>query len=126
MRSGIGCNGGGPAMSEPIRLTPPSYEYEFHPLAGMFTLIDGEDFDQLAEDIGARGIICPIILFEGKILDGRNRYHATDRHRSDGLSAGERHEAASDRRGLQGSRPYVRSSELRPRTPAVSRRGHWF
>jgi ParB-like chromosome segregation protein Spo0J len=63
-------------MTELIRRPEPSHEYEFHPLAGMFALIDGEDFDQLAEDIGARGIISPIILFEGKILDGRNRYLA--------------------------------------------------
>jgi ParB-like chromosome segregation protein Spo0J len=57
-------------------LTQPTYEYEFHPLADMFPLMEGEDFNQLAEDIGNRGILSPIILHEGKILDGRNRYNA--------------------------------------------------
>jgi hypothetical protein len=60
-------------MTESIHL---AYEYEFHPLSGMFPLIEGEDFNQLAEDIGDRGILSPIILYEGKILDGRNRYLA--------------------------------------------------
>jgi hypothetical protein len=52
------------------------FEHEFHPLADMFPLLEGEDFDRLAEDIGAKGILSPITLFEGKILDGRNRYQA--------------------------------------------------
>ena len=63
-------------MTEPTHLTQPICEYEFHPLADMFPLIEGEDFDQLVEDIGNRGILSPIILYEGKILDGRNRYRA--------------------------------------------------
>jgi len=63
-------------MTEPTHLTQPIREYEFHPLADMFPLIEGEDFDQLVEDIGNRGILSPIILYEGKILDGRNRYRA--------------------------------------------------
>jgi ParB-like chromosome segregation protein Spo0J len=57
-------------------LAQPTFEYEFHPLSGMFPLIEGADFDQLAEDIRNRGILSPIILHEGKILDGRNRYLA--------------------------------------------------
>lgn len=51
-------------------------EYEFHPLAEMFPLMLGEEFDGLVEDIAARGLLVPIILHEGKILDGRNRYRA--------------------------------------------------
>ncbi len=52
------------------------FEYEFHQLANMFPLIEGEEFDALAEDINERGILSPIILYKGKILDGRNRYRA--------------------------------------------------
>ena len=60
-------------------LSPPSaqtYEYPFHPLAELFPLIEGEDFNGLVKDVAARGIINPIIMHQGKILDGRNRYRA--------------------------------------------------
>jgi ParB-like nuclease domain len=54
----------------------PSYEYEIHPLALMFPAMEGEAFDALVEDIAARGLLHPITLHKGKILDGRNRYNA--------------------------------------------------
>lgn len=47
-----------------------------HPLSEMFPILDGEAQQQLVEDIRANGLIHPIIVFDGKILDGRNRYHA--------------------------------------------------
>ena len=50
---------------------------EFHPLASLFPMIEGEEeIDALAEDIRANGVREPIVLYEGKILDGRNRYLA--------------------------------------------------
>jgi hypothetical protein len=51
-------------------------EYEFHPLANLFPLMEGEDFAQLVEDIRVNGLRNAIMLHEGKILDGRNRYRA--------------------------------------------------
>jgi ParB-like chromosome segregation protein Spo0J len=52
--------------------------YEFHPIANIFPMLEEEDLKALAEDIKAKGLTEPITLYEGKVLDGRNRYHACD------------------------------------------------
>lgn len=49
---------------------------EFHPFADLFPLIEGREFDELVEDIRQNGLREKIVIFEGKILDGRNRYRA--------------------------------------------------
>jgi phage N-6-adenine-methyltransferase len=49
---------------------------EFHPLADAFPLLEGRDFMDLSDDIAANGLNHPVVIFEGKILDGRNRYKA--------------------------------------------------
>lgn len=50
--------------------------YEFHPLAGIFPLIDGKPYAELMADVMKHGVREPVWLYEGKILDGRNRYRA--------------------------------------------------
>ena len=44
-----------------------------HSLASIFPLMVGAPFEGFVADIQARGLIHPMILYEGKLLDGRNR-----------------------------------------------------
>jgi hypothetical protein len=49
---------------------------EFHPLANLFPMLDEQQAEVLASDIRAHGLRQAITTFDGKILDGRNRYLA--------------------------------------------------
>src|SRR5215468_6971953 len=51
---------------------------EFHPLANIFPLMEGEPFDEFMADIREHGLHEPIVLHEGKIVEGRNRYRACE------------------------------------------------
>lgn len=53
-----------------------SQQYELHPLCSLFPRMQGAEFSALVEDIRAVGLREPIILHEGLILDGGNRYRA--------------------------------------------------
>lgn len=57
----------------------------FHPLANAFPLLpeDSEEFAELVKDIEANGLNHPIVRFEGKILDGRNRWRAIQKLNED-------------------------------------------
>jgi hypothetical protein len=48
----------------------------FHPLANKFPLLNGGEFNEFVADIEAQGLREPITLYEGQVLEGRNRYRA--------------------------------------------------
>ena len=50
--------------------------YELHPLCTLFPRVDGAEFDALVADVKANGLRQPIVLHDGMILDGGNRYRA--------------------------------------------------
>ena len=62
------------ADADELRATPE--QIDFHPLAEIFPVLEGPEFDALVSDIANSGQLEAIILFESKILDGRNRYRA--------------------------------------------------
>ena len=53
-----------------------SDEKNYHEIANLLPLMEGNPFREMARDIFANGLMEPIILLDNKILDGRNRYRA--------------------------------------------------
>ena len=58
-------------MTTPMKLEP-------HDLSKLFPPISEEDFGKLAADIKLNGLHQPIMRYQGKILDGNNRYRACE------------------------------------------------
>jgi ParB-like chromosome segregation protein Spo0J len=59
--------------------TPSTQPLPLHPLAENFPPLEGTDFEELVADIKQHGLNEPIVVFEGKILDGRNRARACEK-----------------------------------------------
>lgn len=51
-------------------------QLDLHPLCTLFPRLSGKDFDTLRDDIKANGLRQPIVMHDGMILDGGNRYRA--------------------------------------------------
>lgn len=54
----------------------PGGGYAFHPLADIFPMLEAPELQALADDIAENGQHEPVVLYQGAILDGRNRYAA--------------------------------------------------
>lgn len=52
---------------------------QYHDLANAFPMMSDDEFAALVEDIDKNGLLHPVVMFEGKILDGRNRFEATQK-----------------------------------------------
>jgi hypothetical protein len=64
-------------MNDVVTLPAPPYaDLIAHELANVFDMIQGIEAKGLEASIAKEGILVPIKLFEGRILDGRNRYRA--------------------------------------------------
>ena len=61
-----------PIANPPARPAP-------HPICLLIPSADEDELQDLIDDIRAHGLIDPIVLFEGMILDGRNRAAACER-----------------------------------------------
>jgi ParB-like chromosome segregation protein Spo0J len=61
-----------PMDNSPARAAP-------HPICLLIPSADEDELQDLTDDIRAHGLIDPIVLFEGMILDGRNRSAACER-----------------------------------------------
>jgi YesN/AraC family two-component response regulator len=51
-------------------------DLQFHEIANIFPMMDHDRFMELVEDVRKNGLVDAIDTYEGKILDGRNRYKA--------------------------------------------------
>ena len=49
---------------------------QFHEVANIFPMMTADEFEALCKDIAENGQLEPIWLYDGQIIDGRNRYRA--------------------------------------------------
>jgi ParB-like chromosome segregation protein Spo0J len=63
-----------PIAADGANASPPPAR--FHPFANIFPMVAEDHLQELARDIKDRGLLDPIVVLEGQILDGRCRYRA--------------------------------------------------
>lgn len=56
----------------------PMQHFDFHPIANIFPMMGADEFEALKADILENGLLEPIWVHQGKIVDGRNRYRACE------------------------------------------------
>ncbi|RKU03367.1 hypothetical protein C7H84_09520 [Burkholderia sp. Nafp2/4-1b] len=63
-------------LTDPLDIEETDLNLELHPLCTLFPRLTGAEFESLKEDIRVNGLREPIVVHEGMILDGGNRYRA--------------------------------------------------
>jgi len=61
---------------KPLKRSDEGADIKFHPVAGIFPMMETLEFESLKADIQRHGQLEPIWTHDGKIIDGRNRYLA--------------------------------------------------
>jgi len=74
-----------PTTTEPEWTGETVAGYRVHPAASMFPLMQGQEFDELVESIAQSGLAVPIEIYNGQLIDGRNRARAVEVLRDRGL-----------------------------------------
>lgn len=87
-------------------------KYEIHPIANMYPMMSSKEHENLLNSMEDNGYDAnfPIILYEGKILDGRNRYKACCEIKIEpnvSIFEGTQEEAISESRKLNSSRRHM-------------------
>ena len=65
-------------MQEAVKLPPATTldDYKTHDLAELMPPMGDDEYNGLIDSIQRQGLLVPITIYEGKILDGRHRYRA--------------------------------------------------
>ena len=66
----------GPPHLGGATILPGDGVYRPHPVADLFPLLEGHALAELTQDVRQHGVREPIVLLDGMVLDGRNRYLA--------------------------------------------------
>jgi hypothetical protein len=61
---------------KPMIRSDKGLDMKFHPVADIFPMMNAEEFEGLKSDIKRHGQLEPVWTYDGKIIDGRNRYLA--------------------------------------------------
>lgn len=90
-----------------------------HRLAEYFPLLEGEEFEQLKQDIKDNGQLEPIVTIDGEILDGVNRWKAIQELKNEGV------DIKPITKSFNGDNPlkYVISANIRRRHLTESQKG---
>jgi DNA modification methylase/ParB-like chromosome segregation protein Spo0J len=92
--------------------------YEVHPAAELFPLLRGAEFDKLVASIKADGLLHPLVVHRGVLLDGRNRALACQKA---GVKPGiEKYDGDTSEDGIE---RWIVSTNLRRRHLNESQRG---